>query len=65
MTFTSWLSNLLLTTFSNLFTQIGWILFWYWAVKTLVKEVPKWIDQYDKDKMKRLAIERAKLGLQK
>lgn len=71
MTLTTSFYDLFILSLSNIFAQSGLIILGYLAfrgikaeIKGLAKEMPKWIDQWDKDKMKRMAIERAKLGLQ-
>ncbi len=45
---------------SGLIANIFWIILFYWGIKTLVKQVPKWIEEYFKLRDRELRLRWAK-----
>lgn len=52
--------QVLADTLSGVITSLPYFILIIWGVRTLVKEMPKWINQYDEIKMKHLRIEMAR-----
>lgn len=44
---------------SGIISNVFYIILLIWAVKTIVKQVPSWLEQYDKIKMKHYNIDSA------
>ena len=59
MTFTEVVSEIFVQTIANIVSNLAWFILIYWGVKTIVKEVPGWINQYEQSKLKIYSIERA------
>lgn len=59
MTFTSTITDIGVETIAKIISNLAWFILIYWGVKTLVKRVPSWIEQYEKIKIKQRAIDRA------
>jgi len=61
--FPSLLQAALINSISGLVANIFYIILVIWAVKTLVRNVPKWLDKYEKIKVNERAIELARKGM--
>jgi hypothetical protein len=48
---------------SGLVQNVFYIIIFIWAVRTLVKQVPKWIEKYEKVKINERAIEMARRSM--
>ena len=59
MTLTKTLYDIAVQTFANIISNAAWLILIYWGVKTLVKEVPKWLRQYEEIRTKERAINNA------
>lgn len=55
--------NILVTTLSNIISNLAWFILIYWSVKTIAKKMPSWIEQYFKLKRDQDAIDRARSGM--
>ena len=69
MTLTSTIQEIGITTLAELIKNLAWFILIIWGVKVLskeigkgVKQVPVWLEQYDKTIMKRRTIDRALEG---
>lgn len=49
----------IITTISGLIKNLPYFILIIWGVKKVSKDMPKWIEQYDKIKMKHYLIEKA------
>lgn len=49
----------IITTISGLIKNLPYFILIIWGVKKISKDMPKWIEQYDKIKMKHYLIEKA------
>jgi len=65
MTLTSSILDIAVQTSANIISNLAWFVLIYWGVKTIVKEMPKWLEQYEKMKLERRAIENALDGMRK
>ena len=45
------LQSLIITTISGIIINAAWFILIIWAVKTIAKEMPHWIESYYKQKM--------------
>lgn len=43
----------------NLISNAWWILLFIWGVRKLGKDVPKWIEQWERSRMHVITVERA------
>ena len=59
MTIQSLLGNVLVQTGANIISNLAWFVVIYWAVKTIVKEVPHWLQDYESMKNRQRAIDNA------
>ena len=59
MTLTSTLGDIIVQTTANIISNLAWFILVYWGVKTLVKKVPTWLQQYEEMRTKQRAIDRA------
>jgi len=48
-----------ISTISELTKNLAYFILIIWGVKTIVKRVPAWLEQYDKMKIKHYQIEKA------
>ena len=50
---------ILIDTISGVIKNLPWFILIYWGIKTIMKDMPKWISQYDELKLKHYKIDRA------
>ena len=46
-------------TISGIIKNLPWFILIYWSVKTIAKDMPKWLNQWDELKMKHYRINKA------
>lgn len=59
MTLTTIINDIAIQTISKIISNLAWFILIYWGIKTIVKQMPNWIEQYDKIKMKHYSIGKA------
>ncbi|MEX0597872.1 MAG: hypothetical protein WD512_15380 [Candidatus Paceibacterota bacterium] len=57
MTFTTVIRDIGVQTLANVISNLAWFILIYWGVKTLVKNVPSWIDKYERIRKEQRAID--------
>ena len=50
------INQILINIISGLMTNLPWFLLAIWSVKTITRQVPHWIENWDKMKMKHYRI---------
>ena len=63
------ITQIITTAFANLISgliqNVVWILLIIWAVRTIAREVPSWLDRWENIKIKQKTIDRALEGRNK
>lgn len=70
MTLSQTLYEIVILTLSKILSNLAWLIILYWGFKTIsreikegVKQVPKWIAQYEEIKLKKTAVQTARDGM--
>lgn len=63
MTISTFITDLISTTLKGILANLAWFILIYWAIRRIVKDIPKWMAEYFKFKRDEEAIIKAKSNL--
>lgn len=53
------LALIISNTISGIFMNLAWFILIIWGIRKIVKETPKWLNQYHENKIKEMTLSRA------